>query len=136
MQFGIIICMLRQGCCFYLNLLGVCGITTARGTTRACSIRSHVSSTKGASLRVFKHTRIIPGLSLVLRLSIPFDLKSVSIYTPFRARAMRMLVNIQTKSERADKKVWENNGLSGSNSDVVIANENSLDLAFIYPLKC
>ena len=49
---------------------------------------------------------------------------------------MRMLVNIQCKSERADKKVWENNGLSGSNSDVVIANENSLDLAFIYPLKC
>ena len=49
---------------------------------------------------------------------------------------MRMLVNIQTTSERADKKVWENNGLSGSNSDVVIANENSLDLAFIYPLKC
>ena len=47
-----------------------------------------------------------------------------------------MLVNIQTTSERADKKVWENNGLSGSNSDVVIANENSLDLAFIYPLKC
>ena len=27
-------------------------------------------------------------------------------------------------------------GLSGSNSDVVIANENSFDLAFIYPLKC
>ena len=49
---------------------------------------------------------------------------------------MRMLVNIHTTSERADKKVWENNGLSGSNSDVVIANENSLDLAFIYPLKC
>ena len=49
---------------------------------------------------------------------------------------MRMLVNIQCTSERADKKVWENNGLSGSNSDVVIANENSLDLAFIYPLKC
>ena len=49
---------------------------------------------------------------------------------------MRMLVNIQCASERADKKVWENNGLSGSNSDVVIANENSLDLAFIYPLKC
>ena len=49
---------------------------------------------------------------------------------------MRMLVNIQCMSERADKKVWENNGLSGSNSDVVIANENSLDLAFIYPLKC
>ena len=48
----------------------------------------------------------------------------------------RMLVNIQCTSERADKKVWENNGLSGSNSDVVIANENSLDLAFIYPLKC
>ena len=47
-----------------------------------------------------------------------------------------MLVNIQTTSEGADKKVWENNGLSGSNSDVVIANENSLDLAFIYPLKC
>ena len=47
-----------------------------------------------------------------------------------------MLVNIQTTSERADKKVWENNGLFGSNSDVVIANENSLDLAFIYPLKC
>ena len=49
-----------------------------------------------------------------------------------------MLVNIQTTSERADKKVWENNGLSGSgsNADVVIANENSLDLAFIYPLKC
>ena len=47
-----------------------------------------------------------------------------------------MLVNIQCTSERADKKVWENNGLSGSNSDVVIANENSLDLAFIYPLKC
>ena len=47
-----------------------------------------------------------------------------------------MLVNIQSTSERADKKVWENNGLSGSNSDVVIANENSLDLAFIYPLKC
>ena len=47
-----------------------------------------------------------------------------------------MLVNIQTTSERADKKVWENNGLSGSNSDVVIANENSFDLAFIYPLKC
>ena len=49
---------------------------------------------------------------------------------------MRMLVNIQCTSEPADKKVWENNGLSGSNSDVVIANENSLDLAFIYPLKC
>ena len=49
---------------------------------------------------------------------------------------MRMLVNIQCTSERPDKKVWENNGLSGSNSDVVIANENSLDLAFIYPLKC
>ena len=49
---------------------------------------------------------------------------------------MRMLMNIQCTSERADKKVWENNGLSGSNSDVVIANENSLDLAFIYPLKC
>ena len=49
---------------------------------------------------------------------------------------MRMLVNIQCTSERADKKVWENNGLSGSNSDVVIANENSLDLAFIYPLTC
>ena len=64
------------------------------------------------------------------------DLKSVYIYTPFRARAMRVLVNIQTTSERADKKVWENNGLSGSNSDVVIANENSLDLAFLYPLKC
>ena len=47
-----------------------------------------------------------------------------------------MLVNIQCTSERADKKVWENNGLSGSNSDVVIVNENSLDLAFIYPLKC
>ena len=47
-----------------------------------------------------------------------------------------MLVNIQCTSVRADKKVWENNGLSGSNSDVVIANENSLDLAFIYPLKC
>ena len=47
-----------------------------------------------------------------------------------------MLKNIQATSERADKKVWENNGLSGSNSDVVIANENSLDLAFIYPLKC
>ena len=47
-----------------------------------------------------------------------------------------MLVNIQCTSEQADKKVWENNGLSGSNSDVVIANENSLDLAFIYPLKC
>ena len=47
-----------------------------------------------------------------------------------------MLVNIQCTLERADKKVWENNGLSGSNSDVVIANENSLDLAFIYPLKC
>ena len=47
-----------------------------------------------------------------------------------------MLVNIHTTSERADKKVWENNGLSGSNSDVVIANENSLDLAFIYRLKC
>ena len=47
-----------------------------------------------------------------------------------------MLMNIQCTSERADKKVWENNGLSGSNSDVVIANENSLDLAFIYPLKC
>ena len=47
-----------------------------------------------------------------------------------------MHVNIQCTSERADKKVWENNGLSGSNSDVVIANENSLDLAFIYPLKC
>ena len=47
-----------------------------------------------------------------------------------------MLVNIQTTSERADKKVWVNNGPSGSNSDVVIANENSLDLAFIYPLKC
>ena len=47
-----------------------------------------------------------------------------------------MLVNIQTTSERADKKVWENNGLSGSSSDVVIANENSLDLAFTYPLKC
>ena len=47
-----------------------------------------------------------------------------------------MLVNIQTTSERADKKVWENNGLSGSNSDVVIANENSFDLALIYPLKC
>ena len=46
-----------------------------------------------------------------------------------------MLVNIQTTSERADKTVWENNGLSGSNSDVVIANENSLNLAFIYPLK-
>ena len=49
---------------------------------------------------------------------------------------MRMLMNIQCTSERADKKVWENDGLSGSNSDVVIANENSLDLAFIYPLKC
>ena len=49
---------------------------------------------------------------------------------------MRMLVNIQTTSKRADKNVWENNGLSGSNSDVVIANENSLDFAFIYPLKC
>ena len=49
---------------------------------------------------------------------------------------MRMLVNIECTSVRADKKVWENNGLSGSNSDVVIANENSLDLAFIYPLKC
>ena len=49
---------------------------------------------------------------------------------------MRMLVNIPTTSERADKKSLENNGLSGSNSDVVIANENSLDLAFIYPLKC
>ena len=47
-----------------------------------------------------------------------------------------MLVNIQTKSERADKKVWEKYGLSGSNSDVVIVNENSLDLAFIYPSKC
>ena len=47
-----------------------------------------------------------------------------------------MLVFIQTTSERADKTVWENNGLSGSNSDVIIANENSLDLAFIYPLKC
>ena len=49
-----------------------------------------------------------------------------------------MLVNIQTTttSERADKKVWENNELSESNSDVVIANENSFDLAFIYPLKC
>ena len=47
-----------------------------------------------------------------------------------------MLMNIQCTSERPDKKVWENNGLSGSNSDVVIANENSLDLAFIYPLKC
>ena len=47
-----------------------------------------------------------------------------------------MLVNIQTTSERADKKVWENNGLSGSNSDMVIANKNSFDLAFIYPLKC
>ena len=44
--------------------------------------------------------------------------------------------NIRTTSERADKKVWENNGLSGSNSDVVIANENSFDLAFIYALKC
>ena len=44
-----------------------------------------------------------------------------------------MLVNIQITSERADKKVWENNRLSGSNSDVVIANENSLGLAFIYP---
>ena len=32
--------------------------------------------------------------------------------------------------------IWENNGLSGSNSDVVIANENSFDHAFIYPLKC
>ena len=42
-----------------------------------------------------------------------------------------MLMNIQCTSERADKKVWENNGLSGSNSDVVIANENSLDLAFL-----
>ena len=30
----------------------------------------------------------------------------------------------------------KNNGLSGSNSDVVIANEKSFDLAFIYPLKC
>ena len=49
---------------------------------------------------------------------------------------MRMLVNIQCTSERADNKVWVNNGLSGSNSDVVIANENSLDLAFINPLKC
>ena len=48
---------------------------------------------------------------------------------------MRMLVNSQTTSERADKRVWENNGLSGSNSDVVIAKENSLDLAFIYPSK-
>ena len=47
-----------------------------------------------------------------------------------------MLVNIQTTSERADTKVWENNGLSGINSYVVIANENGLDLAFIYPLKC
>ena len=47
-----------------------------------------------------------------------------------------MLVNIQTTSERADKNVWENNGLSRSNSDVVIANENSFDLAFIYLLKC
>ena len=47
-----------------------------------------------------------------------------------------MLVNIQSMSERADKKVWENNGLSGSKSDVVIAYENSLELAFIYPLKC
>ena len=47
-----------------------------------------------------------------------------------------MLVNIQTTSERADKKVWENNGLSGSNSNVVIANENSLDLASINSLKC
>ena len=36
---------------------------------------------------------------------------------------MRILVNIQTKSKRADKKVWDNNGLSGSNSDVVIVNE-------------
>ena len=43
-----------------------------------------------------------------------------------------MLMNLQTMSERADKKVWENNGLSGSNSNVVIANENSFDLAFIY----
>ena len=47
-----------------------------------------------------------------------------------------MLMNIQTTSERADKKVWQNNGLSGNNSGVVIANENSFDLAFIYPLKC
>ena len=47
-----------------------------------------------------------------------------------------MLVNIQTMSKRADKEVWENNGLFGSNFDVVIANENSFDLAFIYPLKC
>ena len=47
-----------------------------------------------------------------------------------------MLVNIQTTSERADKKVWENSGLSGSNYDVVIGNDNSFDLAFIYPLKC
>ena len=47
-----------------------------------------------------------------------------------------MLVNIQTTPARADKKVWENNGLSGSNSGVVIGNEKSLDLAFIYPLKC
>ena len=46
-----------------------------------------------------------------------------------------MLVNIQTTSERADKKVSENNELYGSNSDVVITNENRLDLAFIYPLK-
>ena len=37
-------------------------------------------------------------------LTNPFDLKSVQIYTPFRARAMLMLVNIQTTSERADKK--------------------------------
>ena len=48
---------------------------------------------------------------------------------------MRMLVNIQTTSERADKKVWENNGLSGSNSDVVIANENSLDLVVFLQLR-
>ena len=45
-----------------------------------------------------------------------------------------MLMNIQTTSERADKKVWENNGLL--EVTVFITNENSLDLAFIYPLKC
>ena len=66
----------------------------------------------------------------------PFRPQKRVILHTLRARAMRMLVNIQCTSERADKKVWENNGLSGSNSDVVIANENSLDLAFIYPLKC
>ena len=71
-----------------------------------------------------------------VRLPYPFRPQKRVILHTLRARAMRKLMNIQCTSERADKKVWENNGLSGSNSDVVIANENSLDLAFIYPLKC